>query len=339
MALLDNTVANMYLLRRYNNVATTPPDRPLGDLLNSIAITGGASSSVRDIYVDTVNGNDDNNGLVAAQVVGTVINLSGPLLSKKVDGTVKILSQKSEVEQGDTLVSEKATYARIKFIDNSEITLRPSSQLKIDNFSYDEAKPENDSAVFSLIKGGLRSITGALGKRNKERVGLNTPTATIGIRGTTYIVQYVAPDEVTEKSTEVSQAAYVFASVAALAPTQTDTAANQTISDAPSMVAGSGAVPLLLAQNGPVGPGAGGLAPGLYVHVIDGIINLTNKGGSQSFAAGQFGYTASIVKPPVVVPVNPGIQFSPPPAFSSSTAPQVSSTASSKPKTVDCEVR
>jgi hypothetical protein len=287
--------------------------------------------------------------LAYAGVAGTVINVSGPLLAKKFDGTVKILARKSEVEEGDTLVSEKNTYARIRFIDNSEITLRPSSQLKIDSFSYDEAKPENDSAFFSLLKGGLRSITGALGKRNREKVGLNTPTATIGIRGTTYIVQYIPPEEASGQAaanaTAVARADYLFASVAALA--QSDDLANvnaenarRTISDAPSVVYGSGVIPLQLAQNTPNTPGAGGLAAGLYVHVIDGVINLTNRGGSQSFSAGQFGYTPSIIKPPVIVPVNPGIQFTPPPVFSSYVGPQGDAGAGeSKPKTVDCEVR
>jgi hypothetical protein len=92
-----------------------------------------------------------------------------------------------------------------------------------------------------------------------------------------------------------------------------------------------------LAQSAP-GQG-GGLAPGLYVHVIDGLIQLSNRGGVQQFAAGQFGFTGSIVQPLVIVPQNPGIQFKPPPAFSSSTGPQDGNTSGSKPKTVDCEVR
>ncbi len=132
---------------------------------------------------------------VDAAPVGTVTDLSGPLLARKADGVVKVLAQKSTVDQGDTLVSEKDTYARIKFVDNSEITLRPNTQFKIENFSYDEAKPEGDHAIFSLIKGGLRSITGLLGKRNRERFGLNTPTATIGIRGTTFIAEYIAASQ------------------------------------------------------------------------------------------------------------------------------------------------
>ncbi len=269
----------------------------------------------------------------AAQVAGTVVNLSGPLLAKKADGTVKILSVKSEVEQGDTLVSEKGTYARIKFVDNSEITLRPNTLFKIENFSYDEAKPEADNAFFSLLKGGLRSITGALGKRNREKVGINTPTATIGIRGTTFIVQYIDSD-----TTDVGQVIPAYLPLAAVDAGLL--AASDVRSDAPTGILPAATElrlpPLQLAQSAP-GQG-GGLAPGLYVHVIDGLIQLSNRGGVQQFAAGQFGFTGSVVQPPVVVPNNPGIQFNPPPAFQSSTGPQANS-GNTKPKTVDCEVR
>ncbi|MGI4719039.1 MAG: FecR family protein [Janthinobacterium lividum] len=134
------------------------------------------------------------NAAWAAQVAGVVARLSGPLLAKKADGSVKVLGLKSEVESGDTLVSEKNTYAQIRFVDNSEITLRPGTTFKIENFAYDQGKPEADQASYSLVKGGLRSITGLMGKRNKEKFSLKTPNATIGIRGTTFIAQYVVPD-------------------------------------------------------------------------------------------------------------------------------------------------
>jgi hypothetical protein len=132
-------------------------------------------------------------GAWAAQVVGVVAHLSGPLLDRKADGSVKVLGPKSEVENGDTLVAEKNTYAQIRFVDNSEITLKPGTTFRIENFNYDAGKPDEDSAAFSLVKGGLRSITGLLGKRNKEKFSLKTPSATIGIRGTTFIAQWVEP--------------------------------------------------------------------------------------------------------------------------------------------------
>ena len=54
---------------------------------------------------------------------------------------------------------------------------------------------------------------------------------------------------------------------------------------------------------------------GLYVASMNGLINPLNLAGSLNFAAGQFGYTPSVTSPPTIVPTNPGIQFTPPPAF------------------------
>ena len=216
----------------------------------------------------------------AGQVAGTVVNLSGPLLAKKADGAIKVLGVKSEVEQGDTLVAEKNTYAQIRFVDNSEITLKPNTTFTVNAFAFDAGKPEGDSASFTLIKGGLRSISGMLGKRNREKFQLNTPSATIGIRGTTFTAQLV-----------------------------------------------------------PVGaPGAGSPEPGLYVAVTDGAIHLTNSAGARTFNAGQFGFTPSITVPPIIVPANPGVQFTPPPAFSMTNVPG-NTLSTGAPAAVECEVR
>jgi len=273
----------------------------------------------------------------AAQVVGTVTDVSGPLVARRLDGTIKVLAPQSTVEQGDTLVTEKGTYARIKFVDNGEITLRPNTQFKIENFSYEATKPEGDSAIFSLLKGGLRSITGLLGKRNKERFGLNTPTATIGIRGTTFIAEYVAP-------TKAQVASYQSTMVAGLEPQyqldgspDANRSGNRT--DAPQ-----GALPgrtsilpksWQLAQSDD-GGGSQGLNPGLYVQVLDGTIHVTNGGGTQNFTAGQFGFTPGFQQPPIILPNNPGLQFSPPPSFSSTGG---TGGTSGKPGEVDCVVQ
>lgn len=119
--------------------------------------------------------------------VGRITHLSGPLLAKKVDGTTKVLSINSAVEQGDILVTEKKTYARIKFIDNSEMNMRPGTQLKISQYIFDQAKPQDDKAVYNLIRGGLRAITGLIGKRGDQNsYKFIAETAVMGVRGTTY---------------------------------------------------------------------------------------------------------------------------------------------------------
>jgi hypothetical protein len=255
---------------------------------------------------------------LAAQVAGTVVQLSGPLMARKASGAVKILSLKSEVESGDTLVTEKNTYALVRFIDNSEMTLKPSTTMKIDNYAFDNAKPDGDAANFSLVKGGLRSVTGLLGKRNKEKFELKTPSATIGIRGTTFIAEYVPAEE---ERALASLQAWLNASTAALG-------------DSVMPIA-----PLQLAQiplpKAPLSTPA--LMPGLYVHVIDGLIHVTNPAGTSNFSPGQFGFTPSPTTPPVIIPRNPALQFTPPASFSS--PPQSSQAGPGKSNVIECEVR
>jgi len=126
-------------------------------------------------------------GLAAAaqaQQAGEVTHLSGTLSVKRADGATKLLSVKSVVQEGDLLTTEAETYARIKFADSSEVVLRPGSQLKVESYSFNQAKPESDNVVLSMLKGGLRAVTGLIGKRNRDKVSFSTVTATIGIRGT-----------------------------------------------------------------------------------------------------------------------------------------------------------
>jgi FecR protein len=117
---------------------------------------------------------------------GQVTQLSGTLSVRKADGSVRILAQRSQVETGDTINTERDSYAQIRFTDGAQLTLKPNTTVKIENFNYTEDKPQEDSFFYSLVKGGLRAVTGLVGKRSKDKYELGTATATIGIRGTTF---------------------------------------------------------------------------------------------------------------------------------------------------------
>lgn len=130
-------------------------------------------------------------GLLSAGALanGTITQLSGTLSVKRADGSVRILSVKSEVIPGDTLETQKDSYAQVKFQDGAMITLKPNTQFNIAAYSFNEAKPQEDNAVFSLLKGGLRAVSGLISKRgNQDAYRMNTATATIGIRGTIFDV-------------------------------------------------------------------------------------------------------------------------------------------------------
>jgi hypothetical protein len=277
-------------------------------------------------------------GQAQAEPVGQVINLSGPLFAVKGDGVKRVISVGSAVDTGDTLVTEAKTYARVRFADASEVTLRPESRLTVEGFTFKQNEPAKDNAVFKLFKGAMRTVTGLVGKRgNQDAYKLNTPTATIGIRGTQFIVEYI-PDEA---SGDVARFPHSLPLLAALTIGTEDT-----LNDVSSGL--FDVAPLQLAQSPQPTPASrSGLAPGLYVSVIDGMITLSNAGGSQNFSAGQFGFTASFQQPPVILPSNPGLQFNPPPAFNGPAGlpgpgPTGQNSSPNRPtsgNSVDCVVR
>lgn len=122
---------------------------------------------------------------IAVASTGSVTQLSGTLSVRKADGSVRILSQRSTIESGDTINTERESFAQIRFTDGGQVTLKPNTSVKIQSFRFAEEKPQEDSFLYSLVKGGLRAVTGVVGKRSKEKYELGTATATIGIRGTT----------------------------------------------------------------------------------------------------------------------------------------------------------
>jgi hypothetical protein len=132
--------------------------------------------------------------IVLAAGVANVTHLTGVLVAKRADGSSRLLAVKSEVEPGDTLSTERNGFARLKFTDGSEVVLRPGTQLKVEKFHFEEARPEADSLALNMLKGGMRAVSGLIGKRNKGAVTYTTPTATIGIRGTHFGALYCHDD-------------------------------------------------------------------------------------------------------------------------------------------------
>jgi hypothetical protein len=127
---------------------------------------------------------------------GIVTHLGGVLNVTRADGTQKLLSIKSEVQQGDVLRTEKDTYARIRFTDGGEVVLRPETVFKIERYRFNAVPVEaqRDGFMMRLVKGALRAVTGLIGKRDPSNVRMRAGTATIGIRGTHWGVMCVGED-------------------------------------------------------------------------------------------------------------------------------------------------
>lgn len=126
--------------------------------------------------------------------VGVVTHVSGVIHVTKAGGQTRVLAPQSEVDEGDQLASEAKSFARIRFSDGGNLLIRPNSRVTIERYRYDPDKPEADAVSVNLLKGGMRAITGVVGKRSMDKHTTTTATSTIGIRGTHYGLQQCAGD-------------------------------------------------------------------------------------------------------------------------------------------------
>ena len=128
--------------------------------------------------------------LSAAEVVGSVILSMGQNIAVATDGSERILKRQSPVYANDLLKTGEKGRLQLRLSDGSRLALKPSTEFRIAEYSFDEKQPEEGKAIFQLLKGGMRTISGQIGKSQRENYRLETTVATIGIRGTHYGVEY-----------------------------------------------------------------------------------------------------------------------------------------------------
>lgn len=214
-----------------------------------------------------------------ADAAGTITHLSGTLSAKRGDGKRTLLAVGSVVQVGDVLDTTHNTYARIKFADNAEVVLRPDTRIRVEQYRFVPEDPSSDRSLLDLLKGGLRRISGLIGKRSPPQDTIQTPVATIGIRGTHYgllLCQSTCKDN---KGSGTDPAG---------APDELSACAND-----------CGNIPTLNGQP---------LKEGLHVDVAAGEVALKNEQGLLPVLAGQFAYIKDWITPPMIVPPGQGVQ-------------------------------
>jgi hypothetical protein len=118
----------------------------------------------------------------AAELFGTVDAVSGEVAVLNTSGEKLRASTGQKIYEGQTIQTASNGEIHIVTVDSGLIALRPNSNMRIDSY---KAKGEAaDATVLTMIRGAMRSISGWVAKRNPASYRINTPTATIGIRGT-----------------------------------------------------------------------------------------------------------------------------------------------------------
>jgi hypothetical protein len=121
-------------------------------------------------------------GLVWANTA-VVTAASGTASVQTGNGPARTLRVGDQVRQGDTLFTARASSVVLKFDDGQIAALTANSRMTITAYRY-EPSSGSGSVLLSLVTGGMRAITGLIGRRSPENVAYRAATATIGIRGT-----------------------------------------------------------------------------------------------------------------------------------------------------------
>lgn len=122
--------------------------------------------------------------LFSAQALadGVIQSLKGDV---RVDRDAAVPTQR--VFSGMTITTGGGAMATLVFDDKQQVVLNENTTFKLTDFRYRPQQPRGDRAVFDLLRGALRFISGVVGARSPNTVALRTPQATIGIRGTDFI--------------------------------------------------------------------------------------------------------------------------------------------------------
>ena len=130
---------------------------------------------------------------VHAKPAAKVVFKFGDAQVVSVDGKARKVRRGDEIDSGETLVTGSGRM-QARFTDGGFVSLQPNSRLELADYGYEADAPEKDSTVFNLLKGGFRAVTGLVGRRNRSSYRVDTPVATIGIRGTAYFALYCNAD-------------------------------------------------------------------------------------------------------------------------------------------------
>lgn len=122
---------------------------------------------------------------------GTVIAHKGEVSVLDASGLSQELKKGDSVSVGDTVRTGAGSYVVVEFIDGARATVRPDSELRVDEYAYGT---DSDGAVMSLVKGGLRAITGSIAQEDPESYRVKTNVATLGVRGTEFTLRLCEED-------------------------------------------------------------------------------------------------------------------------------------------------
>ncbi|HEY0822810.1 MAG TPA: FecR family protein [Ramlibacter sp.] len=157
--------------------------------LASLAVAGGLLAAVP----------------VHAQTAGEVEFARGVGFAQTPGEAPRTLGKGLPLREGDRLTTSDGASAIIKLQDGTRMTVRPNSELVLQQYQFRENAPDN-SFLMQLVRGGFRAVTGLISKSSPNAARVQTNTATIGIRGTDFDAR-VCRSDCAQESSQIQESA------------------------------------------------------------------------------------------------------------------------------------
>ena len=120
---------------------------------------------------------------LGAQPIGQVENIEGTVTAIRADGSRVELHVGDPVFQGDILESSEGGGVGVVLADETTFSMAENGRMVLDEMVYDPGSQEG-SISMSVLQGVFTFVSGKVAKVDPDAMVLNTPVATIGIRGT-----------------------------------------------------------------------------------------------------------------------------------------------------------
>jgi hypothetical protein len=121
----------------------------------------------------------------ADEPIGNVATLTGTASVIRKQNTLP-LKLKDDIYLNDRLVTFADSAVGITFNDETTFNLNANASITVDNYVYEDRGKQN-SALFDIAKGTVAFVAASVAKTGDMKI--QTPTATLGIRGTTGLVE------------------------------------------------------------------------------------------------------------------------------------------------------
>lgn len=120
----------------------------------------------------------------AAEPVGRVLLARGAVSAELQDGSARMLRRRDSVHESEVLVTGPDSRLQVRFDDGAMLELRADSRVDLALYRYGRAAEGRDAVLLKVLGGGVRAITGAIGHGDPAAYEMQTPVASIGVRGT-----------------------------------------------------------------------------------------------------------------------------------------------------------